>query len=70
MASALNIGSTAPNPFALPVHESVDPSPSVTAQSLPPPHVTVLFVPVSMVQSLVPVHVAVQFDSQVALQVD
>ena len=37
---------------------------------LPPPHVTVLLVPVSRMQSLVPVHVAVQFELQLPTHSD
>jgi hypothetical protein len=54
----------------LPVHAIVDPAPSDALQSLPPPHVTVLFVPVSRLHVLVPVHVEVQFDPQLPVHVD
>src|SRR5688572_14800602 len=53
-----------------PVHATVDPVSTVTVQVLPPPQVTVLFVPVSSVHVLVPLHVDVQFASQLPLQFD
>ena len=48
----------------LPSHVSVDPLPSVTAQSAPPEHVTVLLVPVCSVHLLVPAQLEVQPDPQ------
>lgn len=54
----------------LPVHASFEPDPISTSQVLPPPQVTVLFVPVSSVHWLVPVQVEVQFDSQLPAHTD
>jgi hypothetical protein len=54
----------------LPVQETVEPVSTVTLQVLPPPHVTVLLVPVDNVQLLVPSHVDEQFDVHVPVQVD
>jgi hypothetical protein len=54
----------------LPVQASVDPEPTVAVQLEPPPHVTVLFVPVATVQVLVPVHDVLQFDEQLPSHVD
>ena len=54
----------------VPVHVKVEPAPRFTLQSLPPPHETVLLVPVVNVQSLVPLHVEVQFAVHVDTQVD
>jgi hypothetical protein len=56
--------------WLLPVQESVEPVSRVTLQLLPPPHVTVLFVPVDSVHWLVPVQLDVQFDPQLPAQVD
>jgi hypothetical protein len=46
------------------------PAPTESLHVLPPPHVTLLFVPVERVHSLVPVHVDVQFDSHVPSHFD
>ncbi len=46
----------------LPVQVSVEPPPSEMLQLLPPPQVTVLFVPVVRLHVLVPLHVDVQLD--------
>ena len=54
----------------LPWQVSVDEVSSVTVHLLPPPHVTLLFVPVESLHSLVPLQVEVQFDSQLPSQVD
>jgi hypothetical protein len=54
----------------LPVHDTVEPVSTVTVHDAPPPHVTVLLVPVEMLQLLVPVQVDVQFDVHVWLHVD
>jgi len=54
----------------LPVQVSVEPPPSEMLQSLPPPQVTVLFVPVVRLQVLVPLQVDVQFDWQLPEHVD
>jgi len=54
----------------LPVHVSVEPPPSEMLQSLPPPQVTELFVPVVRLHVLVPLQVEVQFDWQLPEQVD
>ncbi len=54
----------------LPVQVSVEPPPSEMLQSLPPPQVTLLFVPVVRLHVLVPLHVDVQFDWQLPEQVD
>ena len=54
----------------LPVQASVEPVSSVTVQLLPPPHVTVLFVPVESVHWLVPAQLDVQFEPQLPSQVD
>jgi len=49
----------------LPVHDTVEPVSTLTSHALPPPQVTVLFVPVESAQLLVPSHVVVQFDKHV-----
>jgi hypothetical protein len=54
----------------LPWQLAVDPLPRVRLHVLPPPHVTVLFSPVSSVHSLVPLHVAVQFEVQLPTHSD
>jgi hypothetical protein len=52
------------------VHVTMDPVSTFTLQLLPPPHVTVLLVPVETVQLLVPSQVVVQFDKQLPWHVD
>ncbi len=53
-----------------PVHDSVDPAPSVMAHALPPAHVTSLFVPVASVHWLVPAQLEVQSAAQLPEHVD
>lgn len=45
-----------------PVHDTTEPVSTVAWHVLPPPQLTVLFVPVDSVHWLVPSHVVVQFD--------
>ena len=54
----------------LPVQLTVEPVSTVTVHVLPPPHDTLLFVPVERVQSLVPVQLEVQFEVQLPAQLD
>jgi hypothetical protein len=54
----------------LPVQVSVEPVPSEMLQSLPPPQVTVLLVPVVRLHVLVPSQVDVQFEEHEPAQVD
>ncbi len=52
------------------MHETVDPVSTSALHVLPPPHVTVLLVPVEMLQLLLPSPVLVQFEMQVLAHVD
>jgi hypothetical protein len=53
-----------------PPHATVEPTSTVTLHELPPPQLTVLFVPVESAQLLVPSHFDVQFDWHVPVHVD
>ena len=54
----------------VPVQVSVELAPRLMLQSLPPPHVTWLSLPVVRLHVLVPSHVDVQFEVQTPVHVD
>jgi hypothetical protein len=54
----------------LPVHDSVEPAPTLTLQVLPPPQLTLLSTPASRLHVLVPSQTVVQFEPHVPPQED